>query len=80
MGGPPILLLSCPGAAADFVCEHALGIAVEPYDADGIQQAILQVYRQSKTSSPLRIKPDGVEAFDRKTLTHQLAQVLFTVS
>ncbi|MBK9603652.1 MAG: glycosyltransferase family 4 protein [Anaerolineales bacterium] len=80
VGGPPILLLSCPGAAADFVCEHALGIAVEPYDADGIQQAILQVYRQSKTSSPLRIKPDGVEAFDRKTLTHQLAQVLFTVS
>lgn len=79
-GGPPILLLSCPGAATDFVCQHNLGIAVEPYDVEGIQQAILKIYRQSRTSSPWRIKPDGVEAFDRQALTRQLAQVFFTLA
>jgi glycosyltransferase involved in cell wall biosynthesis len=80
VGGPPILMLSCPGAAADFVEQHNLGFTVEPYNVDGIQQAILKVYRQSKTDSPIKIKTDGVEAFDRRSLTRQLAGLLSMVS
>jgi glycosyltransferase involved in cell wall biosynthesis len=80
VGGPPILLLSCPGAATDFIKQHDLGFSIEPYDVDGIKQAILNVYRQNKSGMPLRIKTDGVEAFDRKSLTGQLAQVLSMIS
>jgi glycosyltransferase involved in cell wall biosynthesis len=76
IGGPPILLLSCPGAAAEFMEQHNLGFTVDPYDVDGIHRAILNVYCQSKTDSPLKIKTDGIEAFDRQALTGQLVQVL----
>jgi glycosyltransferase involved in cell wall biosynthesis len=76
IGGPPILLLSCPGAAADFVKQHNLGFTVEPSDSDGIQRAILNVYRQSKTAAPLRVSADGIESYDRQALTRKLAQVL----
>ena len=37
VGGPPILLLSCPGAAASFVEQYGLGFTVEPSDVAGIQ-------------------------------------------
>jgi glycosyltransferase involved in cell wall biosynthesis len=80
IGGPPILLLSCSGAAADFVEQHGLGLTVEPSDLADIQQAILRVYRQSKTAAPLRVNTAGIEAYDRRALTHKLAQLLSTVS
>jgi glycosyltransferase involved in cell wall biosynthesis len=76
VGGPPILLLSCPGAAASFVERHGLGITVDPSDVAGIQQAILTVYRQSKTAAPLRVSTAGIEAFDRRFLSKRLAEVL----
>jgi glycosyltransferase involved in cell wall biosynthesis len=76
VGGPPILLLSCPGAAADFIEKHVLGITVEPTDVSGIQKAILEVYRQSKTAMPLRVSTAGVEDYDRQALTKKLAQLL----
>jgi glycosyltransferase involved in cell wall biosynthesis len=79
IGGPPILLLSCPGAASNFVERHGLGFTVEPSDVAGIQQAILIVYRQSKTDEPLRVSTDGIEAYDRQALTRKLAQVLSMV-
>ncbi|HUV67632.1 MAG TPA: glycosyltransferase [Sedimentisphaerales bacterium] len=79
VGGPPILLLSCPGAAADFVEQHALGLTAEPSDVDGIRQAILTIYHQSKTSAPLRVSTTGIEAYARQALTRKLAQVLSTV-
>jgi glycosyltransferase involved in cell wall biosynthesis len=60
VGGPPILLLSCPGAAANFVKRHGLGLTVEPSDVAEIQQAILAVYRQSKTDTPLRVSTSGI--------------------
>jgi glycosyltransferase involved in cell wall biosynthesis len=75
-GGPPILLLSCPGAAASFVEQHGLGLTVEPSDAAGIQQAILSVYRQSKTTAPMRLSTAGIDAYDRQALTRRLSQVL----
>jgi glycosyltransferase involved in cell wall biosynthesis len=75
-GGSPILLLSCPGAAADLVEEHNLGVTVDPYDSDGICGAILSAYRQSKTAAPPRVSTDGIESYDRQALTRKLAQVL----
>lgn len=79
VGGPPILLLSCPGAAANFVEQHSLGLTVEPSDVAAIQQAILTVYCQSKTTAPLRVGTAGIEAYDRQALTQKLAQVLSMV-
>jgi glycosyltransferase involved in cell wall biosynthesis len=79
VGGPPILLLSCPGAAARFVEQHGLGFTVDPADRAGIQQALLAAYRQSKTAAPLRVSAAGIEAYDRQALTRQLAQVLAAV-
>ena len=76
VGGAPILLLSCLGAAADLVEKHKLGFTVDPYDVDGIQRVILDVYNQWEMGSPVAISTDGVEAFDRKSLTEELAQVL----
>ncbi|MBL7942913.1 MAG: hypothetical protein JNM00_09110 [Flavobacteriales bacterium] len=79
VGGPPILLLSCPGAAVNFVKEHNLGHSVDPYDVEGIQRAIVDVYEKWESGTPMKINTDGIEAFDRKTLTENLAQVLSTV-
>jgi glycosyltransferase involved in cell wall biosynthesis len=79
VGGPPILLLSCPGAASSFVEWHGLGITVDHSDVAGIQEAILTVYRQRKTAAPLRLSTAGIEAYDRQALTRQLAQLLSTV-
>jgi len=76
VGGPPILLLSCPGAAASLVKRHGLGLTVEPYDVDRIQQAILTLYRQSKTAEPMRVSTAGIEAYDRRFLSKRLAEVL----
>jgi glycosyltransferase involved in cell wall biosynthesis len=76
VGGPPILLLSCPGAATSFVERHGLGITVDPSDVAGIQQAILRAYRQSQTAAPLRVRTDGIEEYDRRFLSKRLAEVL----
>lgn len=80
IGGPPILLLSCPGAASSFVGKYGLGLTVDPFDVTGIEQAILTVYRQSKTNKPLRVNSEGIEPFDRKALAQKLVSVLSTVS
>jgi glycosyltransferase involved in cell wall biosynthesis len=78
-GGPPIILLSCPGAAAGLVKQHSLGVTVDPSDVAGIEDAILTVYRQSKAATPMRVSTVGIESYDRQALTRQLAQVLSTV-
>lgn len=80
IGGPPIMLLSCPGAAADFVAEHKLGVTVDPTDSERIQQALLSFSRQAALASPVRINTDGIEAYDRRTLSQALAQVLSAVT
>jgi hypothetical protein len=79
VGCSPILLLSCPGTAAGFVEQPALGLTAEPSDVAGIHQAILTVYRQSKTAAPLQVSTTGVEAHDHQALTRKLVQVLSTV-
>lgn len=79
VGGPPILLLSCPGAASGFMEQHSLGLTVEPSDVVGIEQAILTVYHQSKTGAPLHLNTAGIEAYDRQALTYKLERVLSMV-
>jgi len=76
VGGPPILLLSCPGAAASLVEKHALGFTVDPSDVSGIEHAILTVYRRSRTPAPLRVSNAGIEAYDRRELARDLSLVL----
>jgi glycosyltransferase involved in cell wall biosynthesis len=80
VGGPPILLLSGLGAAASLVEQHSLGITVDPSDVAGIEESILRAYRQKKAGAPIRVKTAGIEPYDRKALTGQLAQLLSTVS
>lgn len=80
VGGPPILLLKCRGAAASFVEQQRLGFAVDPSDVAGMQKAIMTVYRRSKTADPMRISTEGIESFDRRVLARKLAQVLSIVS
>jgi glycosyltransferase involved in cell wall biosynthesis len=79
VGGPPILLLSGAGAASTLVERNGLGITVDPADVAGIQEAILTVYRKSKSPTPLRVNSAGIEAHDRKALSRQLAHLLSTV-
>lgn len=80
VGGPPIMLLSCPGAAGELIEQHGLGVTLDPTDVAGIEHTIRAVYRESKSATPRRIQTAGIEAFDRKALTRQLARVLSAVS
>ncbi len=75
-GGPPILLMSCLGAAQEFVESHSLGLAVDPHDTDAILEAIRTVYRRRAAGNPWRIQTDGIAEFDRKRLAGRLAGVL----
>jgi glycosyltransferase involved in cell wall biosynthesis len=52
VGGPPILLLSCPGAASALVEKYELGIAVDPDDIEQIGQAILDTYQRYEAGNP----------------------------
>jgi len=79
VGGPPILLLSCRGAAQSLVEQHELGITVPPYDVEAIQQAVLTVYRRREMGSPLQVNTAGIEEYDRKELAKKLAQTLSSV-
>jgi glycosyltransferase involved in cell wall biosynthesis len=80
VGGPPILLLSGAGAAADLVERHGLGMTVDLTDVAGIQEAILRVFHKSKSPTPLQVNSAGIEAHDRKALARQLAYLLSTVA
>jgi glycosyltransferase involved in cell wall biosynthesis len=76
LGGPPILLLSCPGAAADLINQHSLGSTVEPSDIARIRQVILDIYYQATTGRPIRLSNVGIEKYDRLNLTFQFATLL----
>jgi glycosyltransferase involved in cell wall biosynthesis len=79
IGGPPILLLSNPGAAQSLVEKNKLGIVVQPYDIEGIQHAILNVYHRREMGDPIQVNTAGIEEYDRKVLTIKLVQTLSVV-
>lgn len=79
VGGPPILLLSCQGAAEDLVEQYELGMVARPDDVAAIERAILRVFRQREAGHPIQVSTVGIERYDRKALTKELAQVLSTV-
>jgi len=78
VGGPPILLLSCRGAAQSLVEQHELGITAPPYDVEAIQHAVLNIYRRREMGDPMQVNMAGIEEYDRKVLTKKLAQTLST--
>jgi hypothetical protein len=80
VGGPPILLLSCFGAAWEFVEERRLGFVAAHDDVSAIEKAILTAYRRYAMGSPIRIGTAGIGEYDRKELSIKLAQVLSRVA
>jgi glycosyltransferase involved in cell wall biosynthesis len=76
VGGPPILLLSCHGAAEWLVNKHNLGSTVDPTDAEAIAKAIWTFYRAHQQGTPVRISRQGIETYDRRALAVRLAHVL----
>jgi glycosyltransferase involved in cell wall biosynthesis len=79
IGGPPILLQSCQGAAEYLVKNQKLGIVAEPDDVDAIERAVLYIFQQREAGHPIRINSVGVEQYDRKVLSKKLAQILSTI-
>jgi glycosyltransferase involved in cell wall biosynthesis len=80
IGGPPILLLSCRGAASELIEKYGIGMCVDTDDVKGIAGAIYNSLRKYESGESSRISCAGIESFDRKTLTTQLDTVLREVS
>jgi glycosyltransferase involved in cell wall biosynthesis len=80
VGRAPILLLSCPGAAESLVSRHKLGMTMQPYDVQGIEQAVRETYRRKVAGDPLRISTEGIAQYERRALTHVLAKTLVDLS
>lgn len=80
VGGPPILLLSCRGAAQSLIEQKELGTTVPSYDTEAIQRAVLNVYRRREMGDPIRVNTPGIETYDRRYLSEELARVLEAVS
>ncbi len=76
IGGPPILLLSHPGAAQDLVEKFDLGATLDPADARGIARTLLGLFESRQRGEPVRIRRDGINEFDRPVLAGQLARTL----
>jgi glycosyltransferase involved in cell wall biosynthesis len=71
--GRPILAAVPPGDARDLVVNFESGFVVSPSDIRGIARAIEMMAR--KAPSPRRV-PRGIERFERRELTRQLAHHL----
>ncbi|MFW5708802.1 MAG: glycosyltransferase [Chloroflexota bacterium] len=80
VGGPPVLLLSCPGAAQQLIEENGLGWTADHYDADSIEATIRHVAAQKASRQPVRITRDGIERYDRARLANDLRAVFNTVA
>jgi glycosyltransferase involved in cell wall biosynthesis len=79
VGGPPILLLSCKGAAQELVENKELGIALPHDDVSAIEEAILRLYQLRLEGKPMKANMLGIEKYDRKSIAMKLSQLLTTV-
>lgn len=73
VGGPALLLLAEDGAAKDFCESHGLGVVVSLSDVDGITQAIAELFERWEQGVLAPMDQRGIERYDRKALTRQLA-------
>lgn len=76
VSGPPIMLLSEPGAASGLIEQYKLGVALKQDDTPEIQKAILNYYQQKADGKAVRITREGIDNFARSKLAEKLAGVL----
>lgn len=75
----PILALALPdNAAAQIVIQTQAGVVVDPTDSAAIAAALTRLYAQWRAGT-LVVQPTGVEAYHRRHLTGQLADVFNTL-
>jgi len=80
--GRPILAMSPPGDMKDFVTSTRSGIAVEGTDVAGAANALAHFYKSKRHGRPAGIDQDrdAVGRFERRELTHKLAESLDEVA
>lgn len=80
VGGPPVLLLSCEGAAQQLIAKHNLGTTINPGASAAIATYITRLNECKDRGEPVRICQTGIERYDRAYLASELKQVLDTVA
>jgi len=74
--GAPIILLGSRGAASDLIEHFGIGARVDPYDVKTIEQVVEEAFKRHRSGNPMRIKPDGIDSYDRKALTAKLIETI----
>jgi glycosyltransferase involved in cell wall biosynthesis len=72
----PILAVAPPGVAASLIQESEAGIVAEPDSPEDIADAILTFYSWFRQGRLREWSPQGIESYDRRHLTGQLASLL----
>jgi len=78
--GRPILALSGQSVAAQIVSEMKAGVVVAPDDVVGIQNAIQSFYHRWQSGQLISRVDAGINRFDRRQLTRQLAHIFNEVT
>lgn len=76
----PILALVPRGPIQRLVEEEGRGRAVNPHDVAAIAESLRTMLREHELGRLAAITPQGIDRFDRKSLTRELASVLSRVS
>ena len=76
----PILAIASPGLAATLVTDLGAGIVVDPDQPSSIADAILKFYAGFQRGELQNWTTKGVQAYERRHLTGQLACVLDAVA
>ena len=76
----PTLLLAGSGAAAQLVVDYGLGWTIAPTDHAGLVTTLKRLRDQKAAGSLPVARRDGIERFDRRCLTAELAQLLERVA
>ncbi len=75
--GNPLIALVPDGDVKDIIRRTEAGIALEPDDVAGVEQAILTLYRQyEQATTTYQPNWEQIEQFEARQLTHQLGECL----
>ncbi|MFH1884614.1 MAG: glycosyltransferase [Planctomycetota bacterium] len=76
--GRPILAISPTGSSAELVKSSGTGVVVDPSDVEGIENTILEFFRQHTCGEldGASYSPRNLERFHRRSLTESLAALL----